>query len=95
MCKTKNDIAELPKQKFLFDDPELHEKGCYWQWMPYCILYIDCINYLLDNCFQSVIFNDAWLYLIRYVLINVFLLITFYCAKINVELKKDLFKDTY
>lgn len=31
MFKTKNNITELSKQKFLFDDPELHEKGCYWQ----------------------------------------------------------------
>lgn len=29
--KTKNNSMVLPKEKFLFDDPELHEKGCYWQ----------------------------------------------------------------
>lgn len=31
MFKTKNDTTKLPKQTFIFDDPELHEKGCYWQ----------------------------------------------------------------
>lgn len=32
MFKTKNKTTDFPKQTFVFDDAELHEKGCYWQW---------------------------------------------------------------
>jgi len=31
MFKTKNKATDFPKQTFIFDDPDLHEKGCYWQ----------------------------------------------------------------
>ncbi|XP_060879437.1 DNA-directed RNA polymerase III subunit RPC1 [Metopolophium dirhodum] len=29
--KTKNKTIDFPRQTFVFDDADLHEKGCYWQ----------------------------------------------------------------